>query len=122
MNCKQGDLAILVKSFAGNECKIFTCLELDLSTHDKCGNPWAYTPRWKIDITINSILGNLIDSVADCNLRPLRDSDGEDEMLRIAVLRNKWTALLRKISASRMLFALRSAIVSALGRTFWRYS
>lgn len=85
MNCKQGDLAIIVNSRnSKNIGKIVTCLELDLSTHTPYGYRWLDSPRWKVGIKIISNLGHLIDSVADCNLRPLRDNDGEDEMIRIA--------------------------------------
>lgn len=81
LNCKQGDLAVIVRSMAGNEGKVVHCLRL---AHE----PWhAFDgPRWVVDRELpHSTLGTCR-TVADCALRPLRDSDGEDEILRIAGL------------------------------------
>jgi hypothetical protein len=81
MNCKQGDLAVIVRSVAGNEGAVVTCLEL-------VGRPAWYMkelpgPIWRVDRILRGKLFNT-DKVADIQLRPLRDSDGEDEILRIA--------------------------------------
>jgi len=78
MNCKQGDLAVIVRSLAGNEGKIVRCLRLIPQT------PWAIQPgpRWIVDRTLPGVTFDC-DSVPDAFLRPLRDSDGEDEMLRM---------------------------------------
>ena len=80
MNCKQGDLAVIVRSYAGNEGKVVRCVSL-------CERPFWYTarwpgPTWHID---RELPGETfpVSVVADCQLRPLRDSDGEDEMLRL---------------------------------------
>lgn len=80
LNCKQGDLAFIVKSYAGNEGKVVQCLRLVAG-----GSDWIEDgPRWEIDRGVPSKAGYLVFSVADSCLRPLRDSGGEDEMLRIA--------------------------------------
>ena len=67
LNCKQGDLAIIVSSTCGNEGKIVRCLELlymDRVT-DTDGNTWRFAngPRWvwSIDRSIN--FGNGFDVV-----------------------------------------------------------
>jgi hypothetical protein len=78
MNCKQGDLAIIVEGLqAGN---IVRCV----SRYD---GPWAgvpYAPGWIVDRHLINRCGRFQNAVGDCALRPIRDNDGEDEMLRIA--------------------------------------
>lgn len=78
MNCKQGDLAVIVRSLAGNEGKVVQCLRPVLNElHAFPG------PRWLIDRAIPHSTQGATLTVADCALRPLRDSDGEDEMLQL---------------------------------------
>ena len=73
LNCKPGDLAIYVnKDFSG---RIFTIVE-------KSGEFW-----WRVEPCPPYVI-----ALHDKNLRPLRDQDGEDEMLRIAGLPNKESA------------------------------
>lgn len=88
MNCKQGDLAIVVKSNYGNEGKIVRCVRIhDSETHDANGlkiiNPSGM--RWVIDPPIQTInnKGNKCNlfTFSDGWLRPLRDNEGEDETL-----------------------------------------
>ena len=92
MNCKEGDLAIVVRSICGNEGRIFTCIKLhDNQTHDVDGLPFdprdPVVPRWVIDRPMNSIRGNgvlFVDDVCaidDKNIRPLREDPGADETL-----------------------------------------
>lgn len=87
LNCKQGDFAIIVKSAAGNEGKIVRCLHLVPNGTDNC---WYQGVRWKVDCKIKTLHkstltdAGFITSIADSQLHPLRDQDGEDEMLRIA--------------------------------------
>lgn len=81
MNCKPGDIAVIVRSAAGNEGAIVTCIEL-------IPRPvWFMDsmpgPTWRVDKVLRGVIFPT-DVVADCQLRPLRDSDGEDEVLRIA--------------------------------------
>lgn len=88
LNCKQGDLAIVVKSTAGNEGKIVRCVGLhDSETHDLDGWPtYNSGPRWIIDRPLSGAIGRLIYTCPDRFLRPIRDSDGEDEVLRLVGL------------------------------------
>lgn len=79
LNCKQGDLAVVVRSWAGNEGKIVQCVRLLPG-----GPDWIEDgPRWEIDRGVPSRNGYPLFSVADSCLRPLRDSEGEDEALRL---------------------------------------
>jgi hypothetical protein len=91
LNCKQGDLAIIVNSSCGNEGKIVRCLELFVSdrTADIHGNVVPYAggtrPVWRIDrpITFKSTRGNHTTQkmyCSDARLRPLR-GDLEDESI-----------------------------------------
>ena len=85
MNCKQGDLAVIVRSSAGNEYKIVRCLRfiprlLQLGRNGRV----METPCWEIDTPLRGFLGTIDCFISDSQLRPLRDSDGEDEMLRLA--------------------------------------
>ena len=92
LNCKQGDLAIIVKSKMGNEGKIVRCLELLVTDHvpDLNGTLWKYMhgtrPIWRVDRAIN--FGNphaspadvvQVTYVSDDKLRPLRGDLTDDE-------------------------------------------
>ena len=80
MNCKQGDLAVIVRSAAGNEGKIVRCVRMVIE-----GGTWGYGPRW---VTDPSVRGTAmpVQSVLDACMRPIRYSDGEDEMLLLVGL------------------------------------
>ena len=86
MNCKQGDLAIFVTSNAGNEGKIVTCLRR--ATQAECDNygfnPYFHGPVWFTDKQLFTIYDTVSNLACDAHLRPIRDQDGEDEMIRIA--------------------------------------
>lgn len=83
MNCKQGDLAIVVRSHAGNEGKIVRCLEL-LHTNqvvDTNGivhiHALGTVPMWRVDglLKFKNIITDEVAMVpycADSVLRPLR--------------------------------------------------
>jgi len=86
MNCKEGDLAIVVKSVCGNEGKVVRCLELHPAGFDRFA-PFL-GPIWVTDN--NSLAGVWIRSglpaesgnaIPDAYLRPIRDNPGEDETL-----------------------------------------
>lgn len=79
MNCKQGDLALIVRSAAGNEGKIVRCVELAGSWGGYDGDGM----RWVTEPPVRGMRGELAYPVLDCNMRPLRDSDGADEAMRI---------------------------------------
>lgn len=89
MNCKQGDLAIIIKSRAGNEGKIVRCVRLhDFIDRDINGWPTGIIgPRWVIDRPVPGLTNdghpNYMFTVADSCLRPIRPTDGEDEILRL---------------------------------------
>ena len=79
LNCKVGDLAIVVRSRAGNEGKIVRCLALHPAGTD--GRSIEYGPMWRIDgkkIRGLSASGKLLDMreyCADSSLRPIRPLD-----------------------------------------------
>ena len=79
LNCKTGDLAIVVESDLGNEGKIVQCIKFigDIAQRDSNGNIET-VPMWEVDRDLDGEGGN---EIADYQLRPIRDSDGEDETL-----------------------------------------
>ena len=78
MNCKQGDLAIVIRSAAGNEGKIIRCVRMVMED-----GGWGYGPRWVTDPPVRGT-GLPVQAVLDSCLRPIRGTEGQDEMLRIA--------------------------------------
>lgn len=83
MNCKQGDLAVVVGIPTGKVSreigKIVKCKSLTKS--------WAGVDCWILEDPIPApYLGPriMLLAVADQDLRPLRGDPGEDEILRIA--------------------------------------
>lgn len=94
MNCKQGDMAMIIKSLAGNEGKVVTCLEFVGGNTPGC-NPPKNKDFWRIDIPIRGVdkSGKPADSFVpyarDYCMRPLRPSEEMDEMLRITGLPKK---------------------------------
>ena len=88
MNCKPGDLAVVVQSDTGiNLGKVVqvVCLH-DSETHDLDGVSFRRPqgPRWVIDPALRASDGRPLFTYKDIGLRPIRDQPGEDEMLRIA--------------------------------------
>jgi len=92
MNCKQGDLAIIIRSYAKNEGKLVTCLRLATLQEQDTANFYNeyLEPAWLVDRKLNSlsVSGNAmlppINIALDSSLRPIRESDGEDQILLIA--------------------------------------
>lgn len=91
LNCKQGDLAVIVRSIVNPETvgMIVQCVKYEPS-------PIA-GPAWKIDRAVapNVQIGVFIhvaDWIRDANLRPLRYNDGTDETLT-------WCDVPRKVAA-----------------------
>jgi len=105
MNCKPGDLAVVVRSTAGNLGKIVRVIGPSLSNSLAFGETFvdpATGIRWRRDthefnwdaesvglpLAIRFPRGNwgttLRRPCQDSALRPLRDNEDEDEMLRIA--------------------------------------
>ncbi len=77
MRCKQGDLAIVVRSHCGNLGKIVRCLELVVDER------WQLydTNVWRVDspVKVVSLLGEseLSYTVPDCCLHPLRGEEDD---------------------------------------------
>ena len=86
LNCKQGDRAVIVRSSCGNEGKVLTCLRLatlaEMLAEYFVMCDWLGAV-WKTDAHIEDTWGCTTSLYPDARLRPLRDSDGEDEMLRL---------------------------------------
>lgn len=68
MNCKKGDLAMIVRSYAGNHGKVVTCLEL-VGVADEKGLPVKYGGEiitlakgtwWKIDQDLELVFENQV--------------------------------------------------------------
>lgn len=74
MNCKKGDLAVYV----GRDIK---CLGMIV----RCVRLFPFADAWMTDPALPKDDGSgPALGVWDKNLRPIRDNDGEDEILRIA--------------------------------------
>lgn len=81
MNCKQGDLAIFVKSKYGNIGRIVTCIRLATKADFiRFSAEDPQEPAWLVDIYLHGSIHD-IPLARDGNLRPIRDSDGQDETL-----------------------------------------
>lgn len=75
MNCKPGDLAMVVESFAGNEGKIVRCVRL--RGEKLCTTPGrgaALVLSWEIDRPLVGWDGSIGETIPDWQLRPLRGS------------------------------------------------
>ena len=83
MNCKPRDLAVFVRSRAGNLGLIVRCLSF-VPAGTVLGNGICESDGWITDVTVMQTRGMRICYAEDKNLRPIRDQDGEDEMIRIA--------------------------------------
>lgn len=88
MNCRPGDLAVIA-STAGRIGVQRRIIEALLGMPVRVVTPYSLEgePAWKIEREISVLIGTVpaaIVGIADAVLRPLRDGEGEDEMLRIA--------------------------------------
>jgi len=84
MNCKPGDLAVIVRSRAGNEGRLVTCLRLaNKAEADTAGFAQDAGPIWVVDRQLNTLYGFPATLAHDNNLRPIRDpgDDAVDETL-----------------------------------------
>jgi hypothetical protein len=83
MNCKPGDLAVVVRSTCGNEGKVVRCVRYlgEVGCIQPDGALTGPFHAWEIDSWIRAWDGTLKREVFDKNLRPIRDNDGEDESL-----------------------------------------
>lgn len=77
MNCKPGDVAIVVRSKAGHEGKVVTCIRF-------VGNASGYKgdDYWLVDRALPSIYGDTTPVLRDSCLRPIRPGDISDEEVR----------------------------------------
>ena len=82
MNCKPGDLAVIVRSSAGNEGRMVQCLRLATSQELEEAN-FAPLPTWVLDQPLPTVLGAVVHMARDEALRPIRDpgDDATDETL-----------------------------------------
>ena len=83
LNCKQGDLAIVVHSMCGNEGKIVRCLKLLPAGHGRAHPKLG--PLWEVDVELNRVLvsgakGSPARMVPDSALRPIRPLDELDDV------------------------------------------
>ena len=82
MNCKPGDLAVIVRSADGQAVgRIVECLRIE-GAHSELGPMWRVKTSGKGVVTIHGTLAVFF-HMPDSWLRPIRDNDGEDEILRI---------------------------------------
>ena len=84
MNCKPGDLAVLIRSRAGNEGKIVRCVRLATSVEVMRENlSRAFGPIWLLDGPIIHTDGRAKPYAKDAWLRPIRPQpdDAQDETL-----------------------------------------
>lgn len=81
MNCKPGDLAVMVKSGAGNEGRILTCIRFIGRVSGYEGSDY-----WEVDKALTSKFGDKTRIARDSQLRPIRpqSDDATDEMVLIA--------------------------------------
>lgn len=80
MRCKVGDLAIVVRSDAGNEGKVVRCIRLIGNESLERRNGSQITgPMWEIDQPLQDWGGNVSRKAPDAFLRPIRSGDLEDE-------------------------------------------
>jgi hypothetical protein len=85
MNCRPGDLAVMVRSDAGNEGAVVEVVSFVGPYQFECGkcvnDAWLckVPPSMERHRGRSSLPGHL--HISDSKLRPLRDSDGQDESL-----------------------------------------
>lgn len=89
MNCKPGDLAIVVGG-RGLEIdplkmrgRIVRCIRI-LGPDDLLGRYDESDPTWEVDLDVRDPIDGVRVGIDDNFLRPIRDNDGEDETLQWA--------------------------------------
>lgn len=99
MNCKPGDLAVIVAGFPENVGGLVRVIAIDPLLSDL--RPWwqvetlstlVYALEWSGNQIVGSIPPGSTSSVADEHIRPIRDQDGDDETLIWAGKPEKVTA------------------------------
>lgn len=88
MNCKPGDIAIIVRSEAGNVGRIVEVGEWCEALMHPCllnvESGWEVRGNLLARNGLGDVMPVNFGVVPDARLRPLRDNEGEDEILRIA--------------------------------------
>ena len=82
LNCKHGDLAVMVggQGPANNPNRgKFVTVGKFLGFVEG----WQGSDRWEVDADMIGTRGTIHRHAQDCYLRPIRNSNGEDEMLRL---------------------------------------
>lgn len=80
MNCKEDDLAIIVRSQGGNRDKIVRCIELwPCVRGENRDGSLEVGPAWVVDRQLTSWDGSVGNLIFDSQLRPLRNP-GPDEV------------------------------------------
>lgn len=93
MNCKQGDLAVIVKSRSGNEGLIVECVEFLPRCLMRLPNGSIEEAKvWRVDRPLRKFTGKFDPYIRDSSLRPLRDNPGPDESLLWAPVPSKVVA------------------------------
>ena len=72
MNCKPGDLAVIVRSRAGNEGKIVRCIRLATASEKFYFVSGTY---WLVDRELSTVFGRLASIARDDWMRPIRPQD-----------------------------------------------
>lgn len=93
MNCKPGDLAVVVRSSGENLGRIVTCIRLATAAEFVSQNiSTAQGEMWLLaELTLHTG-GRMKPYAPDSHLRPIRDNDGEDETLTWARTPHRETA------------------------------
>lgn len=83
MNCKQGDLAVIVGG-GGPANSVNRGKFVTIGKFLGHVNGWAGSDRWEVDVDVVGTFGTLYRHVRDCYLRPIRDpgEDARDETLQ----------------------------------------
>jgi hypothetical protein len=86
MNCKPGDLAMVVRSVANNNGKIVRCVRIEGEYSFFGPAPTFTSIAWFVEPAIPAHDGTLTHCVPDAKLRPIRDpgDDAQDESFRWA--------------------------------------
>ena len=91
MNVQAGDLAILIRSAAGNEGAVFRILEWHPDQKKLLPNGSIVIGVWLIDRSLMGHNGGMTQHVRDENVRPIRDNPGTDETIQWAGKPNEVT-------------------------------
>lgn len=82
MNCVKGDLAVVVRSGAGNEGVILRCLEF---VGEVPG--WEGSDNWRTDRKTKGFFGTENNLMRDSQLRPIRGDQGNESWFKAAPMK-----------------------------------